>query len=138
MHFAGAYANCRLLAIFERCSLLELKHFACGLCVHVFILTCHFRICEPDDPNVRCLMLRMRANVLSAFDSDPKFIEVFFKLRGLFYRDFVTFLQELYEQSAALASSLPLQRSALMSLQSLRVSLGQYSSALGDEHNLKE
>jgi hypothetical protein len=41
-------------------------------------------------------------------------------------------LQELYEQSAMRASSLPLQRSALVSLQSLRVSLGQYSKAQHD------
>jgi hypothetical protein len=34
------------------------------------------RTCQPDDSSVSCLMLRMRANVLSASGSDPAFIEV--------------------------------------------------------------
>jgi hypothetical protein len=35
-------------------------------------------VCEPEDPSVRCLLLRMRANILSASDSDPYVIEVSF------------------------------------------------------------
>jgi hypothetical protein len=83
-------------------------------------------------------MLRTRANVLSAFDSDPKFIEVFCSC-FFFVVDFLTlYLQELYEQSAALASSLPLQQSASLSLRSLRVSLGHYSEAQYDTHKMSE
>ena len=45
-------------------------------------------VCEPEDPSVRCLLLRMRANILSASDSDPYVIEVsfFFPISA----DFVT------------------------------------------------
>jgi hypothetical protein len=47
-------------------------------------------------------------------------------------------LQELYEESALLASSSHLQRSANMSLLSLRVSLGQYSEAQKHADKLRE
>jgi hypothetical protein len=83
-------------------------------------------------------MLRTRANVLSACDSDPKFIEVVMQ-HAVFFCNFPTiYSQELYKQSAALASSIPLQQSAFMSLQSLRVSLGQYAEAPSDAQKLRE
>jgi hypothetical protein len=111
----------------------------CRCIMHCFCTRCSslhcsngslFRMCQPDDSTVSCLMLRMRANILSASGSDPAFIEV---LCSIFFFVSLRFesvsLQELYKQSAVLASSLPLQRSAHMSLQSLRVSLGHYSKA---------
>ena len=50
----------------------------------------------------------------------------------------VIHLQDLYKRSAELAPSLPLQRSAHMSLLSLRVSQGQYSEAQKDADKLEE
>jgi len=50
----------------------------------------------------------------------------------------VIYLQDLYKRSAELAPSLPLQRSAHMSLLSLRVSQGQYSEAQKDADKLEE
>jgi hypothetical protein len=81
----------------------------------------------------------MRANVLSACDSDPTFIEVPAAARTFFlHAPQIIPLQDLYKRSAELAPSLPLQRSAHMSLLSLRVSQGHYSEAQRDADLLGE
>ena len=66
-----------------RCAVQVRVSFLIFFCFsHVIRATHHYAvsICEPDDPSVRCLLLRMRANILSASDSDPYVIEVSFFL----------------------------------------------------------